>query len=155
MARIRSLAVTVLTLAGACSVPPQSAADFEVVAGVRRYNEALARAYANASSGVLVGAATPDELQRVDDLIGFLAQGKMVMDARQERFEAGRVQRDGPDRATVDATEVWWYRHWIPATGEVKQAPKRVRYRNRYQLVRADGRWLVDRLRETGYEELK
>jgi hypothetical protein len=46
------------------------------------------------------------------------------------------------------------YYIWVPETGEVKQAPRRVRYQNRYHCVRADGRWRVDRLEETGYEEL-
>ena len=49
------------------------------------------------------------------------------------------------------ATEEWWYRHVVPAPSEVRQAPRRVRYRNRYSLVRVQERWLVDRLEEIGF----
>jgi hypothetical protein len=138
-----------------CRPAPRSPAEQEIVAAIQRYNEALPQAYARADPGLLATVATPDEARRVDDLIGFLAQGKMVMDARQEQAETRRVRLEGPDRATAEVTEIWWYRHWVPSTGEVKQAPRRVRYENRYQLVRVQGRWLVDRLVETGYAELK
>ncbi len=139
----------------ACSARKESPEQYEVVAAVRRYNEALPRAYAQAASGVLAAAATNDEIQRVDDLIRFLAQGRMVMDARQESFEAGPVSFPEAGKAQLEATEVWWYRHWKPETGEVKQPPRRVRYTNRYQLVRVGDRWLVDRLVETGWQEIE
>ena len=150
----RLLALAGLLLALGCGPRAESVADYEVKIAVRRYNEVLPVAYSRADAGLLAETATPDEVRRVEDLIGFLAQGRMVMDARQEAFEAGRVVHESEARATVEATEIWWYRHWVPETGEVKQAPRRVRYQNRYHCVRADGRWRVDRLEETGYEEL-
>lgn len=131
-----------------------SVADFEVIAAVKRYNQVLPQAYARASAGLLTETATADEMRRVSDLIGFLAQGRMVMDARQEAFEAVKVVREATERAALEATEVWWYRHWVPATSEVRQAPRRVRYRNRYHCLRVEGRWLVDRLEELGFEDL-
>lgn len=148
------LALAGLVLAAACGPPAESVADYEVKIAVRRYNEALPTAYARADSGLLAETATPDEMRRVEDIIGFLAQGRMVMDARQEALEAGRVTHESEAAATVEATEIWWYRHFVPGTGEVRQAPRRVRYENRYHLRRVDGRWLVDRLEETGFEEL-
>lgn len=150
----RLLALAVVLLAPGCGPRAESVADYEVKIAVRRYNEALPAAYGRADAGRLAETATPDEMQRVEDLIGFLAQGKMVMDARQEAFEAVRVARESETAATVEATEIWWYRHWVPETGEVKQPPRRVRYKNRYHCRRADGRWLVDRLEETGFEQL-
>ena len=150
----RLLALGGLLLALGCGPRAESVADYEVKIAVRRYNEALPRAYARADAEFLAETATPDEVRRVEDLIGFLAQGRMVMDARQEAFEAGRVVHESDSVATVEATEIWWYRHWVPETGEVKQAPRRVRYKNHYHCRRADGRWRVDRLEETGYEEL-
>jgi len=143
-----------LLVALGCGPPAESVADYEVKIAVRRYNEALPLAYARADARLLAEAATPDEMRRVEDLNSFLAQGKIVMDARQESFEASPVVHESPTRATVEATEVWWYRHWVPETGEVRQAPRRVRYKNRYHCVQADGRWLVDRLEETGFEDL-
>lgn len=152
--RRRLLALGGLLLTLGCGPRAESVADYEVKIAVRRYNEFLPQAYARADAGLLSETATPDEMRRVEDLIGFLAQGKMVMDARQETFEASPVAHESPTRATVEATEIWWYRHWVPETGEVKQAPRRVRYKNRYHCVRADGRWLVERLEETGFEDL-
>ncbi len=148
------LALGGLLLALGCGPRVESVADYEVKIAVRRYNEALPIAYARADAGLLTQAATPDEMRRVEDLIGFLAQGRMVMDARQEAFEAGRVAHESETSATVEATEIWWYRHWVPQTGEVRQGPRRVRYRNRYHCLRAGSHWRVDRLEETGFEVL-
>ena len=151
-----ALAALLLSIAAACGPAARSPLDQAVTAAVQRYNEALVGAYARADAGALALVATPGEQQRVEDLIGFLSQGRMVLDARQESFELrGGAREERPDRASADVSEVWWYRHVVPATGEVKQAPRRVRYVNRYNLVRVDGRWLVDRLQETGFEELR
>ena len=152
-----TVAALLLSLAaGGCGPPSRTPLDQAVAAAVQRYNEALPRAYARADAGALQDVASPDEVQRVHDLIGFLAQGKMIMEARQESFALrGQAREEGPARASVEATEVWWYRHVVPATGEVRQAPRRVRYANRYHLVQLDGRWRVDRLVETGFEELR
>jgi hypothetical protein len=151
VARAAALAAIIV----GCSERRESPEAFEVKAAVRRYNEALPQAYARQSAGLLAGAATGDEMQRLDDIVNFLAQGKRVMDARQESFEAGQVAFPAEGRAEVEAEEVWWYRHWVPSTGEVKQAPRRVRYKNLYRLVRVEGRWLVDRLEERGYKQLE
>ncbi|MBW2734626.1 MAG: hypothetical protein JRH20_19735 [Deltaproteobacteria bacterium] len=141
-----------------CARDKESVEDYRVTLAVKRYNEALPRAYARGSAGFLANVATPAEMGRVDDIIGFLVQGKRVMDARQESFAAQAVRRslrhDGKTSATLVATEVWWYRHWIPSTKEVKQAPRRVRYRNRYHCVKVKGKWRVDRLVEMGFEKL-
>ncbi len=149
------LAALCLAAAGGCARRAESAADHAVVAAARRYNEALPQAYARGSAALLGEAATPDEMVRVDDLISFLTQGKLVMDARQESFRPGSVHHLDAKRAELDAEEVWWYRHWNPATGEVKQPGRRVRYRNRYSLLLVGKTWLVDRLKELGYEQLK
>ena len=120
--RIRKSAVSFLvgcTVLVGCGRNPQPVADYEVLVAVKRYNQALPTAYVRGSAGHLEGTATLAEKQRVDDIISFLAQGRMVMDARQETFEAGPVRNEGKGRASVDATEVWWYRHWNPATGEI------------------------------------
>lgn len=149
------LTVVFLALLAGCGGGRLSVADYEVVVAVKRYNQALPVAYAKGNAGHLAGTATPDEMQRVDDLIAFLAQGHYVMDARQETFQAGPVLHDGPDKASLEATEIWWYRHWSPSTGEIKQAPRRVRYKNRYYCMKSEGRWLVDRLEELGFERLQ
>lgn len=153
--RIRSAAAAVLlaVLAG-CGGGRRSVADHEVLAAVKRYNQALPAAYARGSAGPLQESATPAEIQRVDDIIGFLAQGRMVMDARQESFEAGPVKHEGAEVASVETTEVWWYRHVVAQTGEVKQAPRRVRYRNLFRCRKVGTRWLVDRLEERGFTQL-
>lgn len=151
-----ALAAILLSLAPACGPSARSPLDQAVIAAVQRYNEALPGAYARGDAGALGAVATPDEQQRVEDQIGFLAQGRMIMEARQESFALREHAREeGPDRASAEVTEVWWYRHVVPGTGEVRQAARRVRYANRYHLLRADGRWLVDRLVETGFEELR
>jgi hypothetical protein len=151
-----ALAALLLALAAGCGPAPRSPLDQAVAAAIQRYNEVLPGAYARADAGALAPVATPGEMQRVEDLIGFLAQGRMIMDARQESFELrGHAREEGSERASAEVTEVWWYRHVVPATGEVKQAPRRVRYANRYLLVRVEGRWLVDRLVETGFEDLR
>lgn len=136
------------------SLRSRSAPDYELAVAVKRYNLALPQAYARCDSGLLAEAATPDEMQRVEDVISFLAQGKMVMEARQESCELGAVTKDARGKASIEATEIWWYRHVVPATGEVRQAPRRVRYDNRYHCLFADGHWLVDRLEELGFENL-
>lgn len=151
--RVGAAAATAALLA--CSAGRESPEAFEATAAVRRYNEALPQVYARRAPALLAGSATADEMQRLDDIVNFLAQGSRVMDARQETFQAGKVAFSAPDRAEVEAEEVWWYRHWVPSTGEVKQAPRRVRYKNLYRLMRIDGRWLVDRLEERGYQELQ
>ncbi|MBI5527436.1 MAG: hypothetical protein HY897_13970 [Deltaproteobacteria bacterium] len=153
-ARAQRLAPVFLALVAACSTAAESVSDYEVTVGVKRYNEALATAYARESAEPLAGAATAAEMQRVDDIVNFLGQGGMTMDARQESFDAQKVSVSADGRATLNSDEVWWYRHWNPATGEVKQAPRRVRYQMHYTLVKDAGRWLVDRLEETGYKEL-
>jgi len=139
----------------ACASRRESPEAFEVTAAVRRYNEALPQAYARREPSLVAASATGDEMRRLDDIVNFLAQGERVMDARQETFQAGKVTFPATDRAELEAEEVWWYRHWVPSTGEVKQAPRRVRYKNLYRLARVEGRWLVDRLEERGYQELQ
>ncbi len=155
--RAAALAALLLLLGDAgCGPAPRSPLDQALTAAIQRYNEALPGAYARADAGALATVATPDEMQRVQDLIGFLAQGKMIMEARQESVAlVGHAREEGPDRASAEVSEVWWYRHVVPATGEVKQAPRRVRYANRYLLARVEGRWVVDRLVETGFEEVR
>lgn len=155
--RILSSAIVILaccSLLPGCGGARQSVADHEVLAAVKRYNQALPAAYARGSTDLLQESATPAEIQRVDDVIGFLMQGRMVMDARLESFEAGPVTQEGAESASVETTEVWWYRHVMPETGEVKQAPRRVRYLNLFRCRKVDGRWLVDRLEERGFEQL-
>jgi len=151
----RTTALLGLATLVACASGRESPEAFQAVTTIRRYNQALPRAYAQAKAGLLAGTATGNELQRVDDVIMFLAQGKMVMDARQESFRAGPATFPEAGRALVECEEIWWYRHWIPSTGEVKQAPRRVRYRNLYKLAKVDGAWLVDRLEEKAYEQLQ
>lgn len=148
------LAAAAMAAALGCRLSPRSPTQQEVVAAVHRYNDGLQQAYARSDANVLGSVATADEVRRVDDLIGFLGQGGIRMEARQERIELAGVHVDA-DAAAVDVTQVWWYRHRVRSTGEVTQPPKRVRYRTRYELVRLGGQWLVDRLRETGYEELR
>lgn len=148
------LLVLTLIHAAGCAAATESVGDYDLKTAVQRYNETLVAAYALGGAGPLSESASPNELQRIDDIIGFLAQGGMVMDARQESFEAQKVSIAGNGRATMESSEVWWYRHWNPITGEVRQAPRRVRYQMRYTLVKNEGRWLVDRLDETGYKDL-
>lgn len=138
----------------ACGRAGESVRDHEVKTAVWRYNQQLPQAYRRGSAALLEAAATIDEARRVEDVIGFLGQGRMVMDARQEQLEAEPPRFTGEDRAELVTTEVWWYRHHRPDTGEVVQAPRRVQYRNRYKLLRIEGRWLVDRLEELGFEDL-
>ena len=78
----------------------------------------------------------------------------MVMEMRQESsiFESVRILSEG--RAEAIVTEDWWYRHWQPTTGITKQAPRRVRYKNKYTLIKTDNRWLIDKLKEMDYKEL-
>jgi len=142
-----------LLLATACG-EGESIAEHEVAVAVRRYNQALTMAYARAAPELLDGRATRAEMQRVADTIGFLAQGGRVMDARQETFQQGEVRFAGDDRATIEAAETWWYRHRVPNTDDIRQAPRRVRYETRYHLTRVEGRWVVDRLEETGFEDI-
>ena len=99
------LTFTLVGAALACSPRAESVRDYEAKIAVRRYNELLPAAFAKGSVGALAGAATPDEMRRVSDIIAFLGQGGMVMDARQESFDPGPVEREAP---TPTAPFIFW-----------------------------------------------
>ena len=131
-----------------------SVEEFRLAAVVKEYNLLLPRAY-SARSARLVTCATPNELERLSDLIAGLAQKGLVLDTRQESLDLGLIKIfETNTLADVETTEVWWYRQVDAKSGEEAQASRRVRYTLRYKMAQLQGRWLVDRIEMLKSEDL-
>lgn len=109
--------------------------EHRVKAAVRAYCRALPRAYETRRPELLAEAATPSEVTRVDTIAFGLSQRGLILESRLEadRFDALRV--DG-NRAEVETTEEWWFRHLDAQSREPRGDVSRVRYAVRYELVR-------------------
>jgi len=123
-----------------------SVEEHRVRAVTASYNQALPGVYATKALEPLDGIATEDEIGRLYSIILGLSQRGLILDSRQESFHAESLEIPAADAAELVSTEVWWYRHVNPDTNAVAQAPRRVHYKIRYQLIRMKERWLVNRL---------
>ena len=125
--------------AAACARPERDAA-----AAVRRYDDALVRAYRRADAAGLAEVATADEVRRVTALIDLKSAARLVLESEIAAFQVDRAAADPSGTAiAVETTERWRYfdRHLVP--GEPPGPTFESDMKMRYDLVREGGAWKV------------
>jgi hypothetical protein len=134
----------------ACQRERISADEHAARTAVVRYNEALVLAYRSGSPDPLREAAVPAEVERVDGIIRSLAAEGKYMEARQTEVRfLGTTINPNPDGVTlVNAVETWTYEHRPLTAREAPVPGKRAKYRLEYDLVRREGRFVVNRIVE-------
>ena len=137
---MRRAALLALLAATACARPERDAA-----AAVRRYDDALVRAYRRADAAGLAEVASADEVRRVTALVDLKSAAKLVLESELRSLQVDRVEV-APDgsAAAVETTERWRYldRHLAP--GEAPGPAFEGEMAMRYELVRSEGRWKVN-----------
>ena len=132
-------AALLLALAAACARPDRDAA-----AAVRRYDDALVRAYRQADASELARVATADEARRVAVLVDLKSAAKLVLESELLAFRTDRVEV-APDAraAVVETTERWRYfdRHLVP--GEAPGPAFEREMSMQYDLAREGESWKV------------
>lgn len=129
-----------------------SGAEADAEAVVREYAELLPSVYARSEPGLLAGAATEEEQNRVLMYMLYLKQKNESLETRLIDLEiAGSELLEGGTRATVETVEHWQYRSVNPETGEGLTGYTEAEYSSEYTLVLQDGKWLVSEVevRET------
>ncbi len=137
-----------LGLLSACTATREEEA---VKRSVVLYNRGLIEAYRSQSFDLLKEVAVEREVEKVGAVVGAYLEGGEVMESRiiSLRFDGVEV-RDG--RATVRTSEEWSYRWLDYRTGREVEPLKRIYYRMRYDLVKRDGRWLVEKVKVVSEE---
>lgn len=134
----RALLAAVAVLA--CARPERDAAE-----AVRRYDDALVRAYRRADASELTGVATADEARRVSVLIDLKSAAKLVLESELRSFRVDRVEVSANGSAAgVATTERWRYHDRHLAPGEAPGPTFEREMAMRYELVREGKSWKVD-----------
>lgn len=146
MTRRALIAALLLVVLGAVGcAPSEVTGDEEAVRqAVADYNSALVRAYEQLDMNELGAVATKAQAERDFTLMAALGEARLQMFARQTGLEFGEVTFSESDRATVVTTEMWDYDHISLDTSETVRSERDVEHSLRYELVRTEGRWLVD-----------
>jgi hypothetical protein len=134
----------------ACQRERISADEHAARTAVVRYNEALVLAYRSGRADVMRDVAVAAEVDRADGIIRSLASDGRYMEARQTevRFLSTTIN-PRPDGVTlVNTVETWAYEHRSLAARDAPAPAKRAKYRLEYDLVRREGRFVVNRIVE-------
>ncbi len=116
-------------------------------AAIRGYDDAAILAYRTRDLEPLKRFATQGEWGRVVVLVDLKTAAKLVLESELLSLEVERVERSGPDALVADTRERWQY-HDRPLDPGAPRPPTFVAdMRMRYELVRSDGAWKVDRTR--------
>ncbi len=124
---------------------------------IRGYDDAAILAYRTRDVEPLKRFATQGEWGRVAVLVDLKTAGKLVLESELLSLAVDRVERTGPDGLAAETRERWRY-HDRPLDPGAARPPTFVAdMRMRYELVRSDGGWKVDRTRtlENTYVEPK
>lgn len=110
---------------------------------VRRYDEALIKAYNVVDTKPIDGLASEKEIGKVRMIIWkFLGEKKfMESELLDLRFEKIRVK--GKDSAEVETFERWRYRHLDKDTRDVVFTKDMEEYRLSYEMIKEKGKWVV------------
>jgi hypothetical protein len=152
---LRVLAPAALAALAACGQASRDRRDAERT--IRGYDDASILAYRTRDLEPLKRFATAGEWGRVVVLVDLKTAGKLVLESELLSLELDRVERAGPDALVAETRERWRY-HDRPLDPGAPRPPTFVAdMRMRYELVRAEGSWRVDRTRtlENTYVEPK
>jgi hypothetical protein len=152
---VRAAAPVALAALVACSQAARDRRDAERT--IRGYDEASIVAYRTRDLEPLKRFATQGEWGRVVVLVDLKTAGKLVLESELVSLAVDRVERSGPDGLVAETRERWRY-HDRPLDPGAPRPQTFVADMNmRYELVRGDGGWRVDRTRtlENTYIEPK
>lgn len=152
---VRALAPAAVAALVACGQGARDRRDAERT--IRGYDDASILAYRTRDLEPLKRFATQGEWGRVVVLVDLKTAGKLVLESELVSLEVDRVERTGPDALVAETRERWRY-HDRPLDPGAARPPTFVAdMRMRYELVRSDGAWRVDRTRtlENTYIEPK
>ena len=107
------------------------------------YTRLLDEAYRSMNSNPLTRIATPERVFKVYHHMAALGEGRVKMVMKQERLDFLKYNRLSPDQTEVTADERWYCEYFSVDTGE-KVSENLITYVVLYQLLRENGRWLVN-----------
>lgn len=136
-----------VVLYGCVSNRPDEKAALKIV--IAKYNNALVEAYKDQSFEPLKAVAAADEVNKVDTIVSSYLQANQIMEADLRKVDFKDIKIEG-DKATVKTSEDWSYR-WVNYKTRQEIEPLRnVHYEMLYHMTKKDGKWLVEKVEETG-----
>lgn len=141
-----ALLLAVLPVLGGCQ-PKQSPDEASIQRTIERYNQLLTEGYRSLNMNPMQEVAT--SLQAQDEYIHMssLAEGGVRLDPALKSMTFQRVSIESTS-ATAETREVWDYRNYSRANGELVSEQKGLVYVLAWDLARQpDGKWLVSDVR--------
>jgi hypothetical protein len=155
----RLLPVILLTAALLSGCGPKAAVSSGLGPGVSReeglhrlvqtYDVRLAEGFKKQDMNTLNKVATEDQATTEYYQMAALGEGKVRLLSTPKSVRFLSTAFSSTDTATVETEETWDYVQVSTETSAVLRTEKGVVYRLRYVIVRRDGRWLVDSVKET------
>jgi len=112
---------------------------------VTMYNEVLIDALLKPDPLLMELFVTRPQLVRIDSYISLMLKRNRIMKAEIKSLDFRKVLID-KKTAEVHTDEEWVYTYLDARTRKEISPEYMVKYSNVYYLVRADGRWVVDRI---------
>ncbi len=141
--------------------------DKAIMQAVRNYNNSLPLALESQDNKVLEHVATEKEMGRVMIFISQMKKEKKIVQSSLQYLEFGRVKLKKQNiakadpkynkagsisdkkvlpQATMKTIETWSFSYLDMNTRKPVNRQQKVKYAATYQLVKKDGKWLVDEL---------
>lgn len=124
----------------------------EIRQAVWRYDEALIRVYNELDPKPLYGLASEKEIGKVRMIIWRFMGEKKIMESRLNDLKFVRIEKKGRGSAEVETLEKWRFRHLREGTGEEVMPWTEKEYSLTFEMLRQDGKWIVDSSKLTGEE---
>jgi len=134
------LVVFVLVFVSACG-----GVEDEAGRALRAYNEALVLAYRTSDPAVLAEVATERELRKVRVLIDLKKASRLVLESTLEELEVTSAEPCGTDCLVAETRERWRYYDRPLDPGKPPGVVFVVDTALRYELIRQDGAWKMDK----------
>jgi len=139
------LAFAIIFSGCASNEPPDQQSELKTI--IAKYNNAIVEAYKNQNFEYLTQVATEEELNKIGIIINSYRQSDQIMEAEIRKIDFREVKIDG-DKAVVKTSEDWSYRWLNYKTGQEVEPPQDIHYELLYQVIKKDGKWLVDAVEE-------
>lgn len=134
-----------IPLALGCGKEKVYKADPEIESAVKGYCESLIPTYNTLDTKHLQGYATEKETSRISMIILQFTGEKKFMESEMKEFKVVNVKLKDSSNADVETFEKWRYRHLKKDTKEVIKPWIDAEYKLRYNLIKQDGKWLVEK----------
>ena len=113
---------------------------------IMRYNQLLIEGYKNLNMNPLQEVATTEHATELYYHMAALGEADIKMLSTLKKIDFTRVNIVKSDKVVVSTREVWDFVHVDIKTDERVYDEKDFVYEMRYELIKKDGRWLVEKV---------